>query len=258
VLAYRPRPAVPLGPCHDSRREAYPAAVLSAYRPLFARPAARRLVAASLLARAPVAAIDLPLILAAREASGSFAVAGLALGVRAAAVALTAPVRGRLLDRHGTRRAVPRLVVGGAAATAALPVAAGLDAGWLVVLLAGLTGALAPALPAAMRVEWQRLLGGEGSLLERAYAFESSVQVGLYVVGPLAAGAGIAVAGASATLVAIAVLLLAAGLAFAAMAGSAARTREPSARGSARSAWPALGGWSPPWRWPTWRSARST
>jgi MFS family permease len=204
---------------------------LSAYRPLFARAEARRLVAASLMARLPIAMIDLPLILLAVETTGSYATAGLALGVRAGAVAVTAPVRGRIIDRHGSRRVVPPLVVAGALVTAAIPGAAALDAGWLIVVLAGLEGGLAPALPAAMRLEWQRLLAGDQPRLEQAYAFESSAQVGLYVVGPLAAGGGIALAGASATLLGSAVLLLVAGLAFAAMARSAPRADGPAARG---------------------------
>jgi MFS family permease len=205
--------------------------LLAAYGPLFALPSARRLVGTSLLARAPIAAVDLPLILLAQDVSGSYAVAGLALGVRSAAAGLTAPLRGRMIDRHGVRRAVPPLVVASAAVTAALPGAAELEAAWLIVLLAALTGALAPALPAAMRVEWRRLLGGEAPLLERAYALESSAQVGLYVVGPLAAGAGLALAGASATLLGAALLLFVAGLAFAAVAGPAAQPDEPTTKG---------------------------
>jgi MFS family permease len=202
------------------RRAGTLAAVLSSYRPLFARAEARRLVAASLLARAPIATIDLPLILLARETSGSYAVAGLAVGVRAAAVAVTAPTRGRLLDQRGTRLIVPPLVVASALATGLMPVAGVLDAAWLLVVLAGLEGGLAPALPAAMRVEWQRMLQAEPERLEQAYAFESTAQVGLFVVGPLAAGAMIAIGGPSTALVACAALLLASGLVFARLARS--------------------------------------
>jgi MFS family permease len=205
--------------------------VLSAYRPLFARAEQRRLAAASLLARAAIAALDLPLILLARETSGSYAVAGLAVGVRAAAGALTGPARGRLVDRRGTRRVVPPLVVASALATGLLPAAGELDAAWLVVVLAALGGALAPALPAAMRLEWQRLLRDDPARLERAYAFESSAQVGLYVIGPLAAGGAIAAGGPSAALLGAAVLLLAGGLGFAAQARSEPHPSAPPARG---------------------------
>jgi MFS family permease len=205
--------------------------VLSAYRPLFARAEARRLVAASLLARAPIAAIDLPLILLARETSGSYAVAGLAVGARAAAVAVTAPFRGRLVDRLGTRRIVPPLVAASALSTGLMPAAGALDAAWLIVVLAGLEGGLAPALPAAMRLEWRRMLRVEPERLEQAYAFESSAQVGLYVVGPLAAGALLAAGGTSTALVVSAALLLVAGLAFAALARAGPHPGVSPARG---------------------------
>jgi MFS family permease len=208
-----------------------PALGLSSYRPLFARSEARRLVAASLLARLPIAAIDLPLILLAVQTTGSYATAGLALGVRAAAVAVTAPIRGRIIDRHGSRRVLPPLIVAGALVTAGIPGAAALEAGWLIVILAGLEGGLAPALPAAMRLEWQRMLAGDQPRLEQAYAFESSAQVGLFVVGPLLAGAGVALPGASATVLGSAVLLLGAGLAFTALARAAPRRDLPAARG---------------------------
>jgi MFS family permease len=205
--------------------------VLSAYRPLIARAGARRLVAASLLARAPIAAVDLPLILLARETSGSYAVAGIAVGVRAAAVAVTSPFRGRLVDRLGTRRIVPPLVVGSALATGLMPAAAALDASLLIVVLAGLEGGLAPALPAAMRLEWQRMLRDEPERLEQAYAFETTAQVGLFVITPLAAGALIALGDPSIALIASAVLLLAAGLAFAALAQAAPHATAAPTRG---------------------------
>jgi MFS family permease len=207
------------------------AAVLSAYRPLFARAEARRLVAASLLARAPIAAVDLPLILLAREVSGSYAVAGIAVGVRAAAVGVTAPIRGRLVDRLGTRRIVPPLVVGSALATGLMPVAGALDAAWLIVVLAGLEGGLAPALPATMRLEWQRMLRDEPERLEQAYAFETNAQVGLFVIGPLAAGALIAAGGSATALLVFAALLLVSGLAFGALARARPHLTATPARG---------------------------
>jgi predicted MFS family arabinose efflux permease len=122
-------------------------------------------------------------------------------------------------------------VVACALATGLMPAAAALDAAWLIVVLAGFEGALAPALPAAMRVEWQRMLHGEPERLEQAYAFEANAQVGLYVVGPLAAGALIAVGGPSTALIACAVLLLAAGLAFARLARARPHPDTPPARG---------------------------
>jgi predicted MFS family arabinose efflux permease len=91
---------------------------------------------------------------------------------------------------------------------------------WSLVALAGLAGAATPPLVASMRVEWQRVLGEGAGRLVQAYAFESSAQTGVFVVGPLLAGAVIALAGARVALGASAAALLVGTLAFAAVAGT--------------------------------------
>ena len=45
-----------------------------------------------------------------RHETGSFAAAGAAAGAFAAALGLTAPLLGRLIDRHGPRRSLPPVV----------------------------------------------------------------------------------------------------------------------------------------------------
>jgi predicted MFS family arabinose efflux permease len=197
--------------------------VLGAYRPLFQSSEARRLVAASLTGRLPIALFDLPLILLAQQVSGSFAVAGIAVGVHAGAIAISAPFRGRLVDRRGARTALPPLVVANALAIGALPLAAGLDAAWLIVVVAGIEGVTAPPIVASMRLEWQRLLGREDERLAQAYAFESVAQVSLFVVGSLLAAAAIALVGASAALAVTAAIALVGGLAFALLARTGAQ-----------------------------------
>jgi MFS family permease len=192
--------------------------MFAAYRPLFARPEARRLVLASTLGRLPFGIFDLPLILLVQEASGSYAVAGAAVGAHAVGVALSAPPRGRLLDRRGSRRALPPLAFAQAATIGGLPLAAAADAVWALVLLSALEGVTAPPLVAGMRLEWQQMLGREDPRLQQAYAFESALQVAVFVAGPLLAGAGIVLVGASATLAACAALALAGGLLFASRA----------------------------------------
>ncbi len=197
--------------------------VLGAYRPLFQSSEARRLVAASLTGRLPIALFDLPLNLLAQQVTGSFAVAGIAVGVHAGAVAISAPFRGRLVDRRGVRTALPPLVIANALAIGALPLAAGLEAGWLIVVLAGIEGVTAPPIVASMRLEWQRLLGREDERLAQAYAFESVAQVSLFVVGSLVAAAAIALVGASAALAVTAVIALVGGLSFALLARTGAQ-----------------------------------
>jgi predicted MFS family arabinose efflux permease len=73
-----------------------------------------------------------------------------------------------------------------------------------------------------MRLEWQRLLGSSDRRL--AYAFESSAQMAMFVVGPALAGAGIAAVGSRATLGACAVLLALGSCTFGAVAHAPPRT----------------------------------
>jgi predicted MFS family arabinose efflux permease len=167
-----------------------------------------------------------------QRVSGSYAVAGAAIGAHAAAIAVSAPWRGRLLDRRGPRAVVPLLALANGAAIAALPLAARAGSGWPLVAMAGLAGLTPASFAAAMRVEWQALLGRASPLLERAYALETSLQISAFVFGALAAAAGIAVLGASGTLLVCAALTAAGGFAFAAAARSPGSAPAPGTRRS--------------------------
>ncbi|HKG66733.1 MAG TPA: hypothetical protein VKB28_21880 [Solirubrobacteraceae bacterium] len=188
---------------------------LGAYRTVLSTPGAARLVAASLPARLSFGLFDLALVLLIQRATGSFAAAGLAIGLHAVGVAVTAPLRGRLLDRFGARRVLPPIVVVNAASIAALPLAGGEVA---PIVLATAAGVSAPPFVAAMRLEWMRLLGVGSPQLATAYAFETAAQISMFVAGPLLAAGGIALAGPSAPLFASAALSLGFGLRFARLA----------------------------------------
>lgn len=190
--------------------------VLDPYRSVLGVAGARRLVLTSLGGRLSFGLFDLALVLLVERATGSFALAGAAIGLHAAGIAVSAPLRGRLLDRLGARRVLPPLVFAHALSVAALPAAGSAEA--VVILLAGIAGLTAPPLVAAMRLEWQRLLGIGSPRLATAYAFETVAQIGVFVVGPLVAAAGFALAGPEAPLLAAAVLVLGFGLWFARIA----------------------------------------
>jgi hypothetical protein len=65
--------------------------MLATYRPLFKSTLARRLVATSLTARLAVGMTPLPLVLTVRDATGSYALAGLVSGGWSLGVAVSAP-----------------------------------------------------------------------------------------------------------------------------------------------------------------------
>jgi MFS family permease len=178
---------------------------------LLRAPVTRRLAAGGLVARLREGGIGLAVVLAVRHAGGSYGAAGVATALYLAASAPTRPLHGRWVDRRGPGRAllVPSAInslalLGLAAASAvhgSLPV---LDA------LAAVTGITLPALSAALRATWPRVVAGPA---DRAYAFDtflyelslivSPALVGLVaaLVSPAAALAGLAVAGSVGTAV---------------------------------------------------------
>jgi len=194
------------------------AAVRVAYGPLFAVRPARRLVVVSLLGRLSTGAYPIPLILLIQGTTHSYALAGVAEATNLAAAALTGPMRGRALDRFGSRRAIPPIALTRAAAIGLLWPIATTRAAAAILLVTAVAGIVAPALPTAMRLQWQRILGPTDPRLPQAYAFEALAQVSLFVAGPLLAAAGIATVGPGATLLATAGLLLAGALPFALLA----------------------------------------
>jgi predicted MFS family arabinose efflux permease len=119
----------------------------------------------------------LPLVLTVRDATGSYALAGVVSGAWSVGVAVGAPLRGRLVDQRGSRRALPPLTLVSAMALGVLPLLAQTGSVWAVAPMAALSGLSMPPFVASMRVEWQGLLGEGDPRLAQAYAFESSMQV---------------------------------------------------------------------------------
>lgn len=197
------------------------------YREVLKEPRAMRLFGAALLGRLSFAMGPLALVLFMQAATGSFAVAGAASAATALASGLFAPVRGRLVDRHGQSRILPPLsLLYAAAFTGVLLVARMGTAGAVgAVLLAAAGGATAPPLPASMRVLWGTLVGA-GPRLQTALALDSVVEDVVYTMGPLLAGGLAAAFAPAAAVVAVTVL---------AVAGTVAFISSPVSRG-----------WSPP------------
>jgi MFS family permease len=177
-------------------------------RAVAASPGAARLIAASLLAAVPAAAIGVLLILHTRHLGGSYALAGLAAGGYLFGAAVTGPAVGRLVDRH---RIVPVLAACTAITVAALVAIAALTADSapaLLVAFAVVGGLAHPPVGAGTRTLLPSVISDEATL-HSAYALESSALEISYIAGPALIGGLVAgQSTAAALLVAAAVLVI--------------------------------------------------
>jgi MFS family permease len=194
---------------------------------------ARFLLASSLLGRLPLAMSPLAILLAVREATGSFEAAGIAAGAFAACNAAAAPVVGRMVDRIGQRPVLLGAAAGQGIALVALAFLASDGAGAVaLVAVSAVAGLLVPPTSACARALWPHV-ARTASQRETAYALEAVSQEVAFTSGPLNVAAGIALGSEStALLLAAACSVVGNGL-FAAttLAGGQRGDREPAHHG---------------------------
>jgi predicted MFS family arabinose efflux permease len=146
-------------------------------------PAARRLLATSIIARLPLAMLSIGLMVHVQHLSGSFAAAGVVTGAYALALSIGGPLLGRLVDRGG--QTLVLLTSAGAAAALLCSIAivpAGTPLVVLVALASGI-GLAEPPVGAWVRTQLSSLLPDPGDV-RAAYAFEASVVELTWVAGP--------------------------------------------------------------------------
>src|SRR4051794_24815720 len=153
------RLAYKLGPAeHASSGFAYLEPVLAVLR----SPGVLPLFLASCVARLPMGALGLLLVLYTHDLTGSYARGGLASGVFLAALGISGPALARLVDRRGQTTV---LCVGGVVDAAALSTLALLpdDASFAAILAAAVTAGGGPPPPRpGLRGPWAPLLAAPG------------------------------------------------------------------------------------------------
>lgn len=226
---------------------------MSVYGALLARPGARALACACALGWLSFGGLMLGIVLAAEQESGSFATAGAAAGAFAAASALLAPLRGRLVDRRGTPALLACALVHAAALVAFAWVAgsgaaagdgvagavgmvsggaagagaAGAGADGLLVACAAAAGASAPPLIAAARALWPRVAGP--GLVRTGHALNALLGDLGGVAGPAVAALLVAVADPAAAPAVLALGPLAGALLLARVGAAAVAPAPPGA-----------------------------
>jgi predicted MFS family arabinose efflux permease len=201
----------------------------ASYRAVLALPRARALFATATLARMSYGLLSLPLLLAVRDGTGSYAVAGTAAGLFGLASALLGPYRSRLVAHH--RRALPALTLlyGALLGCLAAGSALGMDA-WLAVALSVLAGVFPPPVGPLMRTRWGELTRSEEQR-QTALSLDAVTESTVFAVGPVLGGLLTAATSAPLSLAATAVVAVTGFTAFASVLGPAAEA--PAAAGTA-------------------------
>lgn len=173
-------------------------------------PGAARFSATALVARLPSSMAALGIVLLVQERTGSYGRAGLVSAAYVLALAVFAPVQGRLSDRWGQGRVLT--VAGGVFAAGIVlllgAVESGLGAPW-THLSAALAGASTPQVGAMVRSRWAHVLRDDRDRLPTAFALEAVLDEVVFIVGPVLVTfltlsvhplSGLAAAGAAGTL----------------------------------------------------------
>lgn len=188
---------------------------LSGYRDVLTRPAARAFCATGFVARLPVAMAGVAVVFLARDATGSYAVAGVLNATTICCSAAAGPVFGRLVDRFGQTRVLLPQVIAHVAALVGQVLAAVGHAPVAVLCLSSVpVGVLTPAIGAFTRARWSVLLAAAPTDLNRAYALESVLDDVAFTVGPVL-GTALSVWHGPAGLLAAAAIELVSGTTFA-------------------------------------------
>ncbi|UWE08482.1 MFS transporter [Actinacidiphila bryophytorum] len=204
----------------------------ASYRAVLALPRARALFATATLARMSYGLLSLPLLLAVRDGTGSYAVAGTAAGLFGLASAVLGPYRSRLVEHR--RAALPALTLlyGALLGCLAAGAALGMDA-WLAVALAVAAGIFPPPVGPLMRTRWSELTGSQEQR-QAALSLDAVTESTVFAAGPVLGGLLTAATSAPLALAATAAVAVVGFTAFASVLGPSAAVHAPGAAGVRR------------------------
>ena len=152
------------------------------YLELFRIPNVWVLLIACFPARVAYGMVGLSIFFKAEQSTGSISFAGLAIGLNAAAGALTAGIRGSIMDKYGQTWPLRIMVPGYAAMAFALN---SMHSKPLMLIFAFAMGLSAPPINLSVRPLWKIVVPAD--YLRTAYAMDTAIMSTAGVVGPVIA-----------------------------------------------------------------------
>jgi MFS family permease len=191
-----------------------------AYLPVWRLPSAPVLLTAGFAGRLPSSMVPLALLLMVQQTTGSYAIAGLASATHGIAMALMAPVLGRLADRRGPRGVLlTQACVYPLLLTTLIALVLGGAPAWGVIAGSFATGASTPLVSGTVRALWSKV---DPRIRPTAFALDATTTELVFVVGPTLVAA-LTVLATPAVAVAVAGVLATAGAVAIAMSGAMRR-----------------------------------
>ncbi|MFE6031792.1 MFS transporter [Streptomyces niveus] len=151
------------------------------YGAVLGSPYVARLLGGTLIGRLPNGMAPVAIVLLVTTDGGTLAFGGLLSALYGLASALSQPVKGRLMDRHGQTRVSGPAAILNSAALLALPTTSSPAVAVMIVVLGGLA---APPLEAGLRALWPSVLP-DPVRRHTALALDTGTQGLLYITGPL-------------------------------------------------------------------------
>ena len=180
------------------------------YRELFAFPQVIGLGIAAFPARMAYGMLGLGIFFKAEQSTGSFAIAGFAIGLNSLATASTAGIRGSIMDRWGQKWPLRILVPSYTILVLSLNQ---MDTARSILISAFVLGITSPPINLSVRPLWKDIV--PPTYLRTAYAFDSAMMSSTKVVGPVVVTALALSARPHLALDVVAVLIFSGGLALA-------------------------------------------
>ena len=150
------------------------------YRELIAFPQVIRLGVSAFPARLAYGMIGLGIFFKAEHETGSVAAAGIAIGLNSFAGAITAGLRGSVMDRFGQKWPIRILVPSYASLILLLNT---MQTRQSILITAFILGVTAPPINLSVRPLWKDIV--PDSYLRTAYAFDTSMMSSTSVIGPV-------------------------------------------------------------------------